>query len=508
VIVKDHPNRSVWVATTDARSFPAVTGEVDVDVAIAGAGIVGVTTALLLKRAGLRVALLDMDRIGHGVTGYTTAKVSSTQGLKYQQIESSHSEETARSYAMANQRGLELILSIIDEEGIDCDLERKANYVYTERSDERKSIEKEVESSRRAGLATELVTDTSLPYSVVAALRHPDQAQFHPLKYLAALVDLIDGDGSFVFENSRVTDVKEGTRCSFDTDGGSRVISDYAVIATNYPFTDRSLMFARVHPSRSYAIAGPAPADVMPDGMFISGEQPTRSVRTIPEKGRTLLMVGGEGHKVGRDYDTRERYANLRKWANERFGMTEFPYEWSSQDGTTIDQLPYAGTYRRSSERVFTATGFSKWGFTNGAVAAEIMSDAILARPNAFAATYDPHRVTLSASAKKAVKENSEVAMHWTRDRIAHPQRGDIDSLAPGGAAVMGGPLEPVGVHRDDEGNIHCVSAVCTHLACTVTWNTAERSWDCPCHGSRFDFEGRVLQGPAVKDLPKREPPT
>lgn len=506
--MEDPINRSVWVATTDTRTFPALETEIDVDVAIAGAGIVGVTTALLLKRAGLRVALLDMDRVGHGVTGYTTAKVSATQGLKYQQIESSHGQDTARVYAKANQRGLELILDIVDQEGIDCDLERKANYVYVEQSSERSSIEKEVEASRRAGLTTELVTETSLPFPVVAALRHPDQAQFHPLKYLAALVDLIDGDGSFVFENSRVTGVKEDTRCRFETDVGPGVVCDYAVIATNYPFTDRSLMFARVHPSRSYAIAGPVPADVMPDGMFISGEQPTRSVRTIPENGRTLLMVGGEGHKVGRDYDTRERYATLRSWASERFGMEEFPYEWSSQDGSTIDQLPYAGTYRRSSDRVFTATGFSKWGFTNGSVASEIIADAILARPNAFAATYDPHRVTLSASAKKAVMENSEVAMHWTRDRIAHPQRGEVETLALGEAAVMGGPLGPVGVHRDDEGNLHCVSAVCTHLACTVTWNTAERSWDCPCHGSRFDFKGRVLQGPAVKDLPSREPPT
>lgn len=505
--MEDPLNRSVWVATKETRAFPALEAEIDVDVAIAGAGIVGVTTALLLKRAGLRVALLDMDRIGHGVTGYTTAKVSATQGLKYQQIESSHGEGTARSYAKANQRGLELILEVVDQEGIDCDLERKANYVYTEKSSEKSSIEKEVDASRRAGLATELVTETSLPFPVEAALRHPDQAQFHPLKYLAALVDLIDGDGSFVFENSRVTGVKEDTRCRFETDAGSAVVSDYAVIATNYPFTDRSLMFARVHPSRSYAIAGPAPSDAMPDGMFISGEQPTRSLRTIPENGRTLLMVGGEGHKVGRDYDTRERYAALRRWASERFGMNEFPYEWSSQDGSTIDQLPYAGTYRRSSERIFTATGFSKWGFTNGSVASEIIADAILARPNGFAATYDPHRVTLSASAKKAVKENAEVAMHWTRDRIAHPQRGEVEALAPGEAAVMGGPLGPTGVHRDDEGNLHCVSAVCTHLACTVTWNTAERSWDCPCHGSRFDFKGRVLQGPAVKDLPPREPP-
>lgn len=505
--MKDHFNRSVWVETTEPRAFPALEAEIDVDVAVAGAGIVGVTTAVLLKRAGMKVALLDMDRIGHGVTGYTTAKVSSTQGLKYQQIESAHGEDTARVYAQANQRGLDLILGIVDQEGIDCDLERKTNYVYTERSDERSSIEKEVDASRRAGLATELVTDTSLPYPVVAALRHPDQAQFHPLKYLGALVDLIDGDGSSVSENSRVTGVHEGSRCRLETDAGARVSCDYAVIATHYPFTDRSLMFPRVHPSRSYAVAGPAPSDVMPDGMFISGGQPTRSVRTIPENGRTLLMVGGEGHKVGRDYDTRERYNALRKWATERFGMDEFPYQWSSQDGSTIDQLPYVGTYRRSSDRVFTATGFSKWGLTNGAVAAEIIADAILDRPNAFAATYDPHRITPLASAKKAVTENSEVAMHWTRDRIAHPQRGEVETLAPGEAAVMGGPLGPIGVHRDDEGILHCVSAVCTHLACTVTWNTAERSWDCPCHGSRFDFEGRVLEGPAIKDLPRREPP-
>ncbi len=498
---------SIWTATSDLPSFPVLDEDVDVDVAVAGAGIVGVTTALLLKRAGLRVALIEMDRIGHGVTGYTTAKVTSGHNLIYKKIESSHGPETSRAYARANQRGLELVLQIVEEERIDCDLERKANYVYAGRPKESDSVRDEVEAARRAGLTVELVSETTLPYPIAAAVRLDDQAQFHPLKYLGRLVDLVAGDGSYVFEKTRAISVEEGSRCRLGTDSGATVHCDYAVVATNYPFTDRSLMFPRVHPARSYAVAGPVAEKLLPEGMFISSHEPTRSIRTIKENGRTLLMVGGEGHPVGRDYDTEQRYEALQEWARERFGMDEFPYHWSAQDGKSVDELPYVGTYRRSSHRVFIATGFAKWGLTNGTVASEMIVDAIRSKPNPFLTTFDPHRITPKASATRAVSENAAVALHWTRDRIAHRQSGSVSQLEPGEAAVVGGPLNPVAVHRDDEGKIHSVSAVCTHLACIVTWNTAERSWDCPCHGSRFDIDGRVVQGPATKDLDPKPAP-
>lgn len=278
------------------------------------------------------------------------------------------------------------------------------------------------------------------------------------------------------------------------------------IMATHYPFLDRGLFFPRVHPKRSYAITVPIDASDAPSGMYISSDSPTRSIRTIPDGDRLLLLVGGNGHATGQKYDTDEAYRDLERWTEERFGLSDVTHRWSTQDGSTVDMIPYAGTARRSSEHVYTATGFGKWGMTNGTAAAQIIVDAIVGVHNASASLFDPHRATVKASAEKLVTENIKVARHWLGDRIAHPQRGTFDELGPGQAAVKRVGLDHVAAYRDGDGVLHAVSAVCTHLGCLVTWNPAETSWDCPCHGSRFDPGGRVLQGPALKDLAKKDP--
>jgi nitrite reductase/ring-hydroxylating ferredoxin subunit len=239
---------------------------------------------------------------------------------------------------------------------------------------------------------------------------------------------------------------------------------------------------------------------LLPHGMYISSDEPTRSLRTIPDGDRTLLMVGGEGHGVGQDPDTKGKYELLEEWARTYFKMDDVPYRWSTQDGVSVDHIPYVGTYH-GTKKVRVATAFGKWGFTNGTIGAKVIADDILGVSNPHAELYDPKRLPLKASAPSFARENAKVAAHFAGDRVAHPQRGSLDDLAPGEARVDGLPLRPVAAYRDEQGELHKVSAVCTHLKCIVTWNNAERSWDCPCHGSRFDVEGRVLQGPAVKDL-------
>jgi glycine/D-amino acid oxidase-like deaminating enzyme/nitrite reductase/ring-hydroxylating ferredoxin subunit len=494
-------NLSYWVGSTGESSYPPLAGDVTVDVAVLGAGIVGVTTAYMLQRAGLSVALVEMDRVARGASGYTTAKLTSGHGLIYSELEKRHGGATARSYALANEEGLALIRRIVEQEEIDCDLETKTNYVYASASGAASDIHEEVEAARRAGLPVEELGELQLPYEVAAAVGLPGQAQFHPRKYLLALTERVAAAGGRVYEETRVTDVVEGEGCRVVTARGD-VLAEHVVVATHYPFLDRALLFPRVHPKRSYAVAGPVPVGRLIDGMFISSDQPTRSLRTIPDGGRTLLMVGGEGHDVGEDSDTESRYRNLERWAGEHFGMSEFPYRWSTQDGVSVDHVPYVGTYH-GSERVRIATAFGKWGFTNGTIAAQVMTDDIAGAPNEFAGLYDPKRFPVKASAQSFVQENAKVAARFAGDRVVHPQRGSIDDLAPGEAAVEGGPLSPVAAFRDEAGVLHKVSAVCTHLKCIVRWNNSERTWDCPCHGSRFDYEGRVIQGPAVKDLDK-----
>jgi glycine/D-amino acid oxidase-like deaminating enzyme/nitrite reductase/ring-hydroxylating ferredoxin subunit len=497
-------NVSYWVDSTDAPARPSLQGDIEVDVTVVGAGIVGLTAARLLKRAGKTVAVLEMDRVVRGVTGYTTAKVTAGHSLIYQQLEKKHGEKVARAYATANAGALEQMAKWIKEDGIDCDFERRSNFVYSETSAEKDSIEKEAEAARRAGLDVSLVTDTQLPYDVEAALRLDNQAQFHPRKYLLHFAEEIMRGGSDVFENSRVIDISEGDPCEVTTETG-RVLTSHVILATHYPFWDRGLLFPRVHPKRSYAIAGPLNGSSAPEGMYISVDQPTRTIRSIPDGDRTLLMVGGNGHATGQKYDTEKEYKDLESWMAERFGIREVTHRWSTHDGVTVDLLPYVGTARRGTDRVYTATGFGKWGMTNGTAAAMVISDAILGRTNEFSSLFDPHRMTVKASAAKLATENAKVARHWFGDRVNHPQGGAFDNLEPGQAAVKHVGVEQVAGYRDDEGSLHAVSATCTHLGCIVTWNGAEKSWDCPCHGSRFDTEGRVLHGPALKDLEQKE---
>ena len=479
-------------------------GDVEVDVAIVGAGIVGLTTARLLKEVGKTVAVVEMDRIGTGVSGYTTAKVTAGHGLIYQELEKKHGLEVAAAYARANQSGLEQVARWVGEGEIDCDFEWRSNFVYSESFEKLDAVREEVEAAKRAGLDAHLEDDLDLPYEIAGAVRLDDQAQFHPRKYLEYLAADVVGDGSFIFEKSRVTDVSEGSPCEVLTAQG-RVVSRDVIVATHYPILDRGLFFPRVHPQRSYAIAGPINGDKGPSGMYISVDEPTRTIRTIKDGDRTLLMVGGSGHAAGQKYDTENCYRDLERWMAERFGVTQVTHRWSAHDGVTVDMLPYVGTARRGSEHLYTATGFGKWGFTNGTTAAQVICDQILDRDNEFSSLFDPHRLTVQASFPKFATENVKIAGHWFGDRIKHPQEGGFDDLAPGEAAVRGVGVGQVAAYRDEQGELHAVSAVCTHLACIVAWNEAEKSWDCPCHGSRFDHEGRVLHGPAVKDLPRKE---
>ena len=494
---------SYWVESTPDKVFGPLTSDLTVDCAVLGAGITGLTSALLLQRAGLKVAVVEMDGIARGVSGYTTAKVTSLQGQIYSRLESKHGREAAALYAASNQAALGFVAELVRGDGIDCDFEAKAGYTYCEDPSDLPRIEGEAEAASRAGLPVELVHETTLPYPVAGAVRLDDQAQFHPRKYLLHIVDELERGGCLFFDETRATGVEEGSTCEVTTSGGI-VRAAHVVVATHYTFLDRSMMFPRVHPKRSYAMVGPVPEDNVPDGMFLSTD-PTWSVRTVPSGDETLVLTGGSGHNVGQHYDTEERYETLEAWSREKLGMTEVRARWSTQDGSSVDAIPYIGRLTPGSKNVYTATAFGKWGMTNGTLAGMIITDLVLGRENPWADLFDPHRATVKASASKLAKENVKVAGHFFGDRVRHPQAGVPGDLAPGEAAVSGTGVGQVAVYRDDAGELHKVSAVCTHLGCIVTWNNAETTWDCPCHGSRFDVDGKVIQGPAVKDLEAKE---
>ena len=486
--------RSYWLATKPDLRFVPLAGDVAVDVAVLGGGITGVTTALLLKQAGKTVALVELRRVGHGVSGNTTAKLTSGHGFVYAKLAQKHGLEVARVYAESNEAGLAKIADLVETHAIECDFERSDNYVYGTAAVDAARLREEARAAQAAGLDAAFVDELALPFSVAGAVRLRDQAQFHPAKYLAALAELIDGDGSHVFEETRAIGVKTGDPSMVSTSGGT-IRADDVVVATHLPFLDRGLYFVKAHPQMSYAVA--APVESPPEGMYLSISEPTRSIRSTPHGGERLLVLGGEGHPAGRDGDTRRRYEALEHDLAAWFGGDPH-YRWSAHDYVPVDGLPYIGRLTPLTKRLHVATGFAKWGLTKGTLAAMILTDTILGRSNPWADTYDASRLDLRRSFAGLLTANARIGARFISDRLS---ARTLDSIPKGEGAVVRNGLSQLAVHRDDQGQLHALSARCTHLGCIVAWNTAERTWDCPCHGSRFDTDGRVFEGPATLDL-------
>lgn len=493
-------HESVWIDTGPSQPrLPELDRRVNADVAVIGGGIVGITTALLLEEQGLRVVLLEAGRLAHGVSGYTTAKVTSQHGFVYDELRRKHGADAARVYGQANEAALAWIAERIERDAIDCDFRRQPAYAYMASDGKRAQVEAEVDAATAAGLPAVLDESPPLPYPVAAAVRFDGQAEFHPRKYLLALAGRLAGGDCEVFERSHAVEIDDDRRCTVKTPGG-RVEADRVVVATHYPFPDRSLAFARLHPERSYAIACRISGEP-PPGMHISGDSPTRSIRAVPVGDGELLLVGGEGHKTGTGGDTEERYRRLEEFARRHWQVEAVEYRWSTQDNVTVDRLPYVGRLTPRSSNVLMATGFAKWGMTGGTAAAAALVDLMLGRESEPARLFDPWRLTPRASAAALVHENAQVALRFVGDRVTKPGRRPIESLRPGEGDVVSHDGEKVAAYRDEDGAVVAVSARCTHLGCQVNWNAAERSWDCPCHGSRFAPDGTVLQGPAVHRL-------
>lgn len=494
----DVRNQSLWVGTAPATSYPALDGLLDVDVVVVGGGITGLTTALLLQRDGATVAVLESGRVAAGTTGFTTAKVTSLHALTYADLIARIGEDKARQYGDANQAAIAQIEATIQGLGIDCDWERRAAYTYTAQPTKIAKIEAEVEAATRLGLPASLVTGTSLPFPVAAAVRFENQAQFHPRRYALALAEAVVAGGGRVLEGSRAVEVKEeGDRVVVRTEQGE-VTAKNAVIATLLPFTDLGGFFAKAHPVRSYCMALRIEGDA-PEGMFLGIDEPTRSVRSATIDGQSGLVVGGGGHKTGHG-DPRQEYHDLEQWARATFAVQSIEYQWSAQDYVTVDDVPYIGRSPRRA-RTFVAAGFKKWGMTGGTAAAMILADQVAGRRSPWQDVFDATRVGASvSSAASFIRANLDVAKELVTghvERLTAPTA----ALASGEGRLITAEGRHVAAYRDPDGQLHAVSAICTHLGCTVKWNPAETTWDCPCHGSRFTPRGAPLEGPAVRPL-------
>jgi glycine/D-amino acid oxidase-like deaminating enzyme/nitrite reductase/ring-hydroxylating ferredoxin subunit len=468
-------------------------------VAVLGGGIAGLTAALLLKREGASVAVLEAARVGSGVTGCTTAKVSALQSTIYSTIRQRNGEAAAAAYVAASVAGVERLAELAAKEEIECDLERRPAYTYASQESERSSIEREAEVAAAAGLAVDLVDGPDLPYRVHGAVRLANQVQLHPVRYVQGLAAAVAGDGSHVFELTRALGVDEGQPCRVRTERGE-VQADHVVVATHYPFLDRGLYFARLKPQRSYCIAVRLASGAPVQGMSISAGQPTRSLRSHGP----LLVVGGEGHSTGSSKASPERFQRLESFARDHWDVASVTHRWSAHDPSPYDHLPVIGPYRPGSSRLWVTSGFMKWGLASATFAAMILADRIGGRDNRWAETFSPTRLSLRSTPELA-QLGAKFATDLVGDRLRPPQALSADGIPKGEARVLPDGIGRKGVYRDDGGELHAVSMRCTHLGCLVRFNAAERSWDCPCHGSRFDVDGSVLEGPAVKPLERRD---
>ncbi|WP_254524247.1 FAD-dependent oxidoreductase [Natrinema caseinilyticum] len=503
---------SLWLATTPTTEYGPLEDGLGVDVAVLGGGITGLTAAINLTEAGRTVAVLEADRIVESTTGHTTAKLTAQHGLLYDGLVSRFGEERARQYARANEAAIGEVRRRVVDGAIDCDFRRTQAYVYADSPDDRATVRDEAAAARRIGLPASYVEDTPLPFDVDGAVRFDEQAEFHPRKYLLRIAEEIHDAGSYVFEETRALDVNPGSPCQVETDRGD-VIADDVVVATHFPVLDRAGYFARMHPHRAYLLAVRV-AETPLEGMYYSTGSPPATMRTYSHTTAAgggpgtdeLLLVGGQSHKPGLDGPpASERYRRCEAFAREHFTVESVEYRWSTMDYSPVDRVPFVGRIDPLADNVYVGTGFGGWGMTGGTAAGMILSDLITEGSSPWADVFDPQRLTPGAAAKNFLAENAKVGGSFVGDRItsllATLESGGKDDLSPGEARVVRRGSQPVGLYRDESGATHVVSATCPHMGCLVRWNDAERTWDCPCHGSRFGHDGDVLSGPALEGL-------
>jgi glycine/D-amino acid oxidase-like deaminating enzyme/nitrite reductase/ring-hydroxylating ferredoxin subunit len=491
---------SAW--TSVARPVPpALAHDQQADVCIIGAGIAGMTTAYLLALEGRSVVVVDDGPIGGGQTERTTAHLASAIDDRYVEIERLHGALGAQLAAASHAAAIDRIERIVRDESIDCDFRRLDGYLFQPPGDSGDLLERELAAAQRAGVAgVELVPRAPIEgFDTGTALRFPRQGQFHPLKYLYGLASAITRRGGRIWTHAHVERIESDAPAVLHTSSGHRITAGAVVVATNTPVNDRVAIHTKQAPYLSYVIGLTLPAGTFQPALLWDTLDPYHYVRTHRHSGtHDLLIVGGEDHKTGQADDADERYTALERWARERFPSAgDVMHSWSGQVMETQDGLAFIGRNPLDNDNIFVATGDSGMGMTHGTIAGLLLTDLIAGRENPWEALYDPRRRTAGAVGTW-IRENANVAWQYTDWLTAGT---DDETVAPGTGAVVRRGASKIAVYCDDSGRRHEMSAVCPHLGCIVAWNQDESTWDCPCHGSRFDRMGVVINGPANSNL-------
>lgn len=493
--------QSVWTAEVPFPHFPVVDDLGTVDVIVVGGGITGLTTALLLQRSGQMTALIEQARIGSGETTRSSAHLTEYPDTGYEQIVADFGIAGARAVVASTREALRLIETLAQE--VPCDFERVSGFLYTEHARERTSLQGELECAAEVGVFARFLERAPLPYQTAGAIEFPQQAQFHPAKYLAGLVRLYAEAGGVISEQSHVRGIDEDGRCRVRTDRAV-AYARHVVAVTDAPIVGGTLLDTKLAANRSYVLALRV-ADAAPEGLFWDRDDPYHYVRSAITNDGPVVIVGGEDHRTGVTEAT-AAVQRLETFARERFPVVEVDREWSGQIMETMDGLPYIGP-REPGSQVYLATGYAGNGLTFGTVAAQLLCNTIRGVGSPYAEWYAPTRTMAARRWAKYAAQNLPAAWTLVTDILPHLRGESIDDLKPGEGRVVRLQGQKVAASRDHTGTVHLVSATCTHLGCDVAWNALEQSWDCPCHGSRYSPAGHVMHGPATSPLASREGP-
>jgi len=498
--------------TIDRPSFHPLTKDARADVCVVGAGIAGLTTAYLLAVERKSVIVLEDGEIYSGQTERTTAHLSNAVDDRYYEIKTIHGKNGSQLAAESHTRAIDEIEAIVTRHNIDCDFARLDGYLFAPPDEKIDELEKELEAAHNAGM-NEVHFVPRAPWSSFdtgRCLRFPRQGQFHPLKYLSGVANSILELGGKIYTGTHAGKIQGGDDAHIETQRGPIVRADHVVVATNVPINDLFAIHTKQAPYLTYVIGARIPHGSVTKALYWDTMDPYHYIRLQPlDDEHDELIVGGEDHKAGQTHDQKQRWKNLEQWARFRFPMIKsIEYQWSGMVMETTDGLAFIGRNPGDAENVYIATGDSGMGMTHGTIAGILLTDLIMGRENPWSEIYDPSRKPVWGMAwKEFIKENANVAGQYVKDYLGGGDVSSVDEILPGHGGVVRKGLSKIACFRDLHGTLHERSAVCPHLSCIVHWNDAEKCWDCPCHGSRFDAYGEVLNGPANKPLAEIDEP-
>jgi glycine/D-amino acid oxidase-like deaminating enzyme/nitrite reductase/ring-hydroxylating ferredoxin subunit len=501
----DAGTHSIWHDTFAVPDRAPLRVNLTTDICVIGAGIAGLSVAYAFARAGKRVVVLEKEQIGSGESGRTTAHLSNALDDRYVTLEKARGGSSSRIAAEAHSAAIDFIEETIHTERIECDFRRLDGFLFLGGDDGSELLDDELEAAHRAGLTsvTRVVHVPGRGPELGPALCFPRQGRFHILKYLAGLASAIEARGGQIFGGTRVEEIDGGSPAKVTTTSGKTVAADHVIVCTNSPISDMVVTHSKMAPYRNFVVAFAVPKGSVVDALYWDTPHPYHYVRLQPlDEQRDALIVGGEDHKTAHEDDAGVRFDRLESWARTHFASIGARIaQWSGQVLETNDYLAFIGKNPDGAEHVWLATGDSGMGMTHGTIAGLLLPTLLEGKPHHWAREFDPKRVTLHARELSTVaKENVDVALQFG-DYVTPGQVDDVESIPPGEGRVIRRGAHKIAVYRDDGGLVHERSAACTHVRCIVDWNSAEKSWDCPCHGSRFDPLGKVLNGPAVDDL-------